>query len=137
MQSGPFNQQICQLQSELEATRKELAALVEARKRDAVRHHELVAIVGASRDAIWSWKLDGTISSWNAEAERLLQYKAEEIIGKCATFTTVCHAGENNNLVAPFELVGFARRERGARMVRIKRLQWASARQSALPEVCR
>jgi PAS domain S-box-containing protein len=82
MQSGPFGQLNRQVQSELDATRKELAALVEARKRDAIRYGELVAIVEASRDAIWSWKLDGTISSWNAEAERLLHYTAEEIIGK-------------------------------------------------------
>ncbi len=43
---------------------------------------QLAAIVNASRDAIWSWKPDGTIVSWNAEAERLLEYSADEILGQ-------------------------------------------------------
>lgn len=43
---------------------------------------QLATIVEASRDAIWSWAVDGTITSWNAEAERMLGYTAEEILGK-------------------------------------------------------
>lgn len=47
-----------------------------------VHEQRLVAIVEASRDAIWSWNRDGIIDSWNAEAARLFQYSAGEIIGQ-------------------------------------------------------
>ena len=41
----------------------------------------LAAVVEASSDAILSKTLDGTIRSWNASAERIYGYSAEEIVG--------------------------------------------------------
>ena len=45
---------------------------------------ELAAIVEYSGDAIATKNLDGIIQTWNAGAERLFGYKAEEIVGQPA-----------------------------------------------------
>ena len=51
-------------------------------ERLAAESQQLATIVEGSRDAIWSWSIDGTIMSWNGEAERMFDYAAKEIVGK-------------------------------------------------------
>lgn len=47
--------------------------------------HELAAIVRWSDDAIVGENLDGVITSWNAGAERIYGYSADEVIGRHAS----------------------------------------------------
>jgi PAS domain S-box-containing protein len=58
--------------------------ITEQKLAEEVRR-QLAAIVLSSSDAIIGKTLDGIITSWNAAAERMYGYTAEEIVGKSIT----------------------------------------------------
>ena len=57
-----------------------LTDVAEQRELEQARDH-LAAIVTSSGDAIIGVTLDGVITSWNHGAEKLYQYRADEIVG--------------------------------------------------------
>lgn len=70
---------------------------VSDRKAAEARINELAALVESSQDAILAHTLDGYITYWNAAAQRLYGYTAEEVIGR------------HVSLLAPPELRGEVR----------------------------
>jgi PAS domain S-box-containing protein len=62
-------------------------------------------IVESSEDAIYSRTLDGIVSSWNAAAERIFGFRAEEIIGKSsAILLPKERAGETSDFLKRVKL---------------------------------
>jgi len=70
-----------QTRSALSTSRKQAGRLRKLKRFEADQQI-LAAIVDSSRDALWIWTPDGIIERWNAEAERLFGYRADEIVGK-------------------------------------------------------
>jgi PAS domain S-box-containing protein len=86
----------------------------ERRRADAIQQR-MAALVDSAEDAILSKSLDGIVRSWNPGAERLLEYRADEIIGQPITRlipeerreeeSQILQTIESGNSVAPFETV--------------------------------
>jgi PAS domain S-box-containing protein len=64
---------------ELHELNQTLENRVAERVKDA---QQFAAIVGHSTDAIFSKSLDGTVLTWNNAAEKVFQYRAQDIVGK-------------------------------------------------------
>ncbi|MGI9145697.1 MAG: PAS domain S-box protein, partial [Chloroflexota bacterium] len=62
-----------------------MIADVTDRRRAEAESARLAAIVISSEDAIFAKNLDGIITNWNAGAERLYGYSAEDIVGQSAS----------------------------------------------------
>jgi len=69
----------------LSQANEQLQREIAERQQTQEAHVQLAAIVEFSDDAIISKDLDGIIQTWNAGAERLLGYRAEEIVGQPIT----------------------------------------------------
>ena len=82
---GPANESLLLLQAFLGTMAVMsllIGAVVAERRRDEAALARLASIVEFSDDAIVSKTLDGVVTSWNAGAEHLYGYSAEEAIGR-------------------------------------------------------
>jgi two-component system cell cycle sensor histidine kinase/response regulator CckA len=89
---------------------------VSDRRRAQEATARLAAIVDSSEDAIVGKQLDGTVLTWNAAAERIFGYSADEMVGHSIyrLIPPELHAAEREALqrVSRGEPVGFAEVER-------------------------
>src|ERR1700728_1564131 len=82
------------------------AAIRDVSERKAAQHRisELVMIAVASRDAILTKTLDGTITFWNAAASRMYGYTAAEAVGRHVSM--LAPPGHENEIASLLAAIG-------------------------------
>jgi len=87
--TGPYKQWkrgLAGRASEFVRANQELKSAVAERGRIAEKLSQFASIVECANDAIIMHTLDGTIASWNAGAENVYGYSANEVVGRPRTF---------------------------------------------------
>jgi PAS domain S-box-containing protein len=87
--TGPYKQWkrgLASRASEFVRANQELKSAVAERGRIAEKLSQFASIVECANDAIIMHTLDGTIASWNAGAENIYGYSANEAVGRPRTF---------------------------------------------------
>src|ERR1700731_4734506 len=104
--TGPYKQWkrgLASRASEFVRANQELKSAVAERGRIAEKLSQFTSIVECSNDAIVMHTLDGTIASWNAGAESLYGYCANEVVGRPRT--VLLPADEPDDLPAILEIM--------------------------------
>jgi PAS domain S-box-containing protein len=89
--------------SEFVRANQELKSAVAERGRIAEKLSQLSSIVECSNDAIIMHTLDGTIASWNAGAENIYGYCANEVVGRPRS--VLLPADQPDDLLAVLEIL--------------------------------
>ncbi len=98
--TGELEQLNQELEQRVEQRTAALSETTEKLARAYEASHFLAAIVESSDDAIIGQSLDGIIRTWNAGAERLYGYRAEEILGQnISKLTPPDRAGEETAIL--------------------------------------
>jgi PAS domain S-box-containing protein len=87
--TGPYKQWkrgLAGRASEFVRANQELKSAVAERGRIAEKLSQFASVVECANDAIIMHTLDGTIASWNAGAENVYGYSANEVVGRPRTF---------------------------------------------------
>jgi PAS domain S-box-containing protein len=104
--TGPYKQWkrgLAGRASEFVRANQELKSAVAERGRIAEKLSQFASVVECANDAIIMHTLDGTIASWNAGAENVYGYSANEVVGRPRTF--LLPADQLDDLMAVLEIL--------------------------------